>query len=183
MEGSMVSASWQSATLIVENFRASIWHYTAFQQLFNTRLNWTVAINRLVEQDLFGLQSNQVTDLSINIFLPNAIPGNTVSEIPSFAKMWGFAYSSSCFADHRTGAVLVDMNHWSQHVGQGLWDQDIKTTESRQCRELAFMLMNMVNMMSCMFCRFHHLFQLQAAVNIKVGVFLTLACSSVDNIA
>jgi len=45
------------------------------------------------------------------------------------------------------------------------------------------MLMNMVNMMSCMFCRFHHLFQLQAAVNIKVGVFLTLACSSVDNIA
>lgn len=38
-------------------------------------------------------------------------------------------------------------------------------------------------MMGSVFYRIHWLFQLQAAVNIKVGILLTLACSSVDNIA
>lgn len=84
MVASTVSAIWQSVSSIVEIFRASIWYDAVFQQLFfNTKLNWIIEIDRLAEQDLFGLQNNQVTEFSINIFLPNDIPWNTVIGIPT----------------------------------------------------------------------------------------------------
>lgn len=135
---SMVGST-ASAALTVACFRSSIWYYTVFHQLlFNTRLDWTTLNKRSAGQNLIGLRSNQVAGFYIISSKCHTMEYSKWDSNwdDSFAKIRGYSWCPNCFADHHTGAVLMDLNHCSQCVEQGLWEQNLKTAESRQCNKL-----------------------------------------------